>query len=694
MSKTHYTITVLFFLLIGNLVSSNTFAQSEIILEDSINQVKPDTINIGDTLDSTQKQDSIIILDTLNIVESRTLLNLTDSSLILGDSASSWQDSLKVVYYTGSIENFKLNRFTYIDTNTYDCQNIGNPLLTDQKLYATLSNIGEASRNIVFTPILTEGFYTGLETFSPYMYNVKDVKYYRQFVPYTEINYSMGSKKEQNFNVIFSRHIFKGLIIGIDFALNFSPSNESPYSRSGSNDQRVCATAQYFTPNKRYGLIANFIHNNLKVLENGGITNDSLFENNFETDRRIIPVNLSSTENFIRTSGFFVEQYFNIISPKNKSGKLRKIDPGNVSYSVNYQTNKFLYTDEKGYSSFYYNNSVPIDSTYTYDSLYQSKFENTFKWSNLGYQDDPASKIFYMYLGISYSQFKQTLPQDSVVLSYSQTKTFGGIAFNFGKSFLLDADAYYITGNYNQGDYGLNGTLRQYLGNINRNIGYLKFNLNLISRMPNWYFNNYNSNLYRWSNNFNKENYLMISGSYNFKSFSTGVKFTTVGNYTYLNDSIRPEQLSKGETILQIFAEGKIPLNKFGIETRVFFQQTSQPNVIRVPNFTGIIDLYFRTPIFKKAGTIQTGFQITYFTEYYAYDYMPELRMFYLQNEKMIGNYPYADFYFTLMVKRARLFFKLSHFNSYFRNYSYYLTPHYPAQDAYFRFGISWRFHD
>ena len=188
-----------------------------------------------------------------------------------------------------------------------------------------------------------------------------------------------------------------------------------------------------------------------------------------------------------------------------------------------------------------------------------------------------------------------------------------------------------------------------------------------------------------------KENYKY---SYNFKQIKAGVKFLTINNYTYLTDSIRPAQLTKAETVMQFFAEGTIPIKKFGINTRIVYQTTSQPNTIRFPDLTGVMDIYFRTQIFKKAGTIQTGFQVTYFSEYYADAYMPSLRLFHIQNEKKIGNYPYLDVYLTLMVKSARMFVKMSHFNSYFGNYNYYLAPNYPARDARFSFGVSWRFHD
>jgi hypothetical protein len=626
---------------------------------------------------------------------SRNIARNIDSTRInTSDTTLSALDSLRVVFFKGSIENRKLNRYNYIDTNTYHFQQF-DPLYINNGLYSTLSNIGMAAKNLVYTPTLSTGYFMGSSSFTKYLYQNKNVKYYYPIVPYTELRYVMASKKEQNFNVIFTREIFKGFTIGIDYALNYQPSKNSLYVRNGINDQRAFFTLQYYTKNKRYGIIANYLRNKIVVEENGGIKYDSIFEDNIESDRRVIPVNLMNASNMVKQRGFFIEQYFNFLPPKSTNDSVqRKIDPGNISYSIRYRRNQMIYTDGDTLTPFYIGHSFPLDSASTYDSLYQSELINTLRWSNIGYHEDPSNKIFYIYLGASHSIIKQMLPHDSVASNLTQLTPFGGIGFNFGRSFHLNVDVNYVFGNYNQDDYSIDAVLRQYLGNELRNIGFLKFGLNLTNKTPNWYYNNYQSNYYRWSNNLKKEKYLILSGSYNYKQISVGAVFNTIENYTYLNDSVQPKQIEKGETLLQLFAEGTIPMNKFGINTRLVYQTTSQPNIIRLPSFSGVMDIYFRSMIFKKAATIQTGFQATYFSEYYADAYMPELRLFYLQNNKKIGNYPYIDFYFTLMVKRARMFFKFAHFNSYFGDYRYYLAPNYPARDSRFCFGVSWRFHD
>ncbi|NQU34487.1 MAG: hypothetical protein HQ521_14745 [Bacteroidetes bacterium] len=662
----------------------DTIPSNDTIFSVSDTSVARSHNNIADT--------SFNIIDTISSIDSSYYGN--ESSNILIDSILSPIDSLIVYYFEGTIENLKLNNFSHIDTNTYDFQRF-DPLNVNNGLYSTLSNIGLAANNLVYTPTLSTGYYLGSSVFTNYIYHNDKVEYYKLFVPYTELNYVMGSKKEQNLNIVFTRKIFDGFTFGLDFTLNNSPPNRSPYLRSAVNDQRFYFTSQYYTKNKRYGVIANYLNNTIDVQENGGIEYDSIFTDNIEPDRRIIPINLADAQNKIKQSGFFIEQYFNILGPENKNDSVkRKIEPGNISYSFRYRRNRMFYSDNSTDSSFYFNNLPPLDSVSTFDSLTQVQIENTFRWSNIGYHENPKDKIFYMFLGASHNYITQQMPYDSVKTSYSQLTAFGGVAFNFGRSFHLSGNANYVFGDYNQDDYSVTVLLEQYLGTKERNIGYLNFGLDFTNKTPNWYYNNYQSNYYRWSNNLKKEKYLILSGSYHYKQLSAGAKFFTIENYTYINDSIRPMQIEKAETMLQVFAEGTIPLNKFGINTRVVYQTTSQPNIIRFPSITGTIDIYFRSPIFKKAAILQTGFQVMYFSEYYADAYMPELRLFYVQDKIKIGNYPYADFYLTLMVKRARLFFKMAHFNSYLGNYNYFLAPNYPARDARFYFGASWRFHD
>ena len=639
---------------------------------------------------NAQSDSTIIINDTTLISHDSIKPKLPDLSILNSDTVGPVVDSFSIKYFYSTVENLKKNKLYNIDTSLTKVHQF-DPLKVNNKLFSTLSNIGLAHKNLVFEPISATGYNMDIQSFSEYIFTNEKVKYYKLYIPQSKVEYITGSKKEQSLFVSLNREVIKNLSIGFYFELNNSPG---PYKRSNSNNTRVFFTGQYYTPSKRYGVIANYRNSRIRVEENGGIIYDSIFEENIETDRRVIDVNLNGASQKLIISGFYIEQYFNILKPQRKTDSTkRKIDAGNISHSINFIRNQLIYEDDNPISDFYSPFNQPLDSVSTFDSIYQTKLTNKLMWSSLGYNEDKISKFFYLYFGAKHDYITQTLAYDSVSISYSQISPFGGISLNLFRSLHLRAYGELIFGNYSSGDYKIKADITQHLGTIDKNIGSIDAGLLLLKRRPLWWYENYQSNRFRWTNDFKKETSMIIHGKYTWKEISGGFKFNTFSNYTYLDDSVKPKQAENAETHLQLFVEGTVPIKKFGINTRLVYQTTSKPSIIRVPEFSGLLNIYFKSTIFKKAGTIQTGFQFTYFTSYFADAYMPELRAFHLQNNKEIGNYLYADFYLTLNVKRANLFFKAAHLNSYLGNYSYYNAPHYPSRDARFYFGISWRFY-
>lgn len=329
-------------------------------------------------------QNDSILVDTNSFKQADTSLVVSDSTKIATDSNFVTKriarkkdslllgiDSTNVYYFAGSIDSLKLGNLRTLDTSTlyfhqYD------PLFKYNGLYSTLSNIGLAQIDLVFSPTQSIGYFMQNQSFEKYIYKNSQVKYYKQYIPYTEAEYVFGAKKEQNFKIIFSRELLRRFTFGVEFALNNSPGI---YANSKADDRRVFFTSQWYTKNKRYGFIANYLYDKLIVEENGGITYDSVFEDNLYPDRGIIPVNLTAATNTMKQSGFFVEQYFNLLKPDNDSST-RKIDVGSLSYSFHYQRNQMLYEDNDGFSSFYLGNSLPLDSTNTFDSVYQERIRN------------------------------------------------------------------------------------------------------------------------------------------------------------------------------------------------------------------------------------------------------------------------------------------------------------------------------
>ena len=633
----------------------------------------------------------------LSVVAQTDSISPTDSVLVkptktvrkLVSESKPPVDSTLVLYFFETSDNLRKGNLYSVDTTIVSFHQY-DPITRNYKMLATLSNIGTAHMSRVFSPPLSSGFLMHNLAFSNYLFTNKKIKYYKQTMPFSELWYVMGPKKEQNLEVTLSREIYKGFIFGLKVLMFNSPGL---YLNSKTDDKSVCFTGQYYTKNKRYGVVANYLHNKLILQENGGITNDTIFTKNLETDRRVIPVQLSSAQNNVKEAGFYLEQYFNLLKPERKNDtNLRKIDAGHLSYAIRYQRNQMIFTDKKPLSDFYATYAPPLDSAQTFDSAAQILFRNQFKWSSLGYNEDKLSRFFHLYFGINYDHIEQTLPYDSVKTIYNEISPFGGININILKSSYLEAKGEMVIGGYNNGDFSLDARLTQYLGTTARNAGKFRFELQILNRTPAWYFTHYQSNRFRWNLNLNKESYLLLQGAYQYRNLEGGVRFYTLSDYTYFNDSVFPKQMTKAGTVMLVYVKGDLRLGKFGLNGKLVYQKASQTSIIHLPDFSGTMNFYYHTPAFHHAATFQGGFQLKYFTRYFADAYMPEMRTFYVQNQTEIGNYLFADAYLTLKIKRARIFVKANNFTGYFEGYNYFSSPHYPAQDPGFYLGVSWKF--
>ncbi len=635
----------------------------------------------------------LLFLFSVIFIGIQPALAQADSMNVVADSVHLKTDSTSVFYFTGSLDSLTAGNLTYVDT-TLTYFNQFDPTEQKNRMFNTLSNVGLASYNRVFKPSTTVGYVMKSPAFAPYMCYNSQVAYYKLMRPYTQLQYVMGPKKEQSLQVTFSRKMSKQFTFGADLYLVNSPGQ---YANSKSDDKYVYFTSRYHTKNNRYAIIANYLHNKVIAHENGGIINDSLFIYNAEKDRSVIPVGLKTARNQVKSSGFYVGQTFNLQKPgMRRDSTPRKLAGGSVSYSFLYQRNLMLYTDEASRDTLFYENfPAAFDTVNTHDSVFQLKIRNRFLWSSLAYGQDNTDKVFRAYFGANYDHIAQLLPYDSVKYFNNQLIPFGGIALKLFQRSFLKASAEMVFGGYNNGDLKIEGSLLQYLGSVEKNVGQLYFRVKFVNRKPAWYFSEYSSNRFNWNLALQKERILSLTGEYRYKSVRTGVTFRSLGNYTFFNDSVYPQQAANPGSVTQIYADGTIPLHYFGINLRAVYQTTSMASLIHLPVLTGKMNLFFKKQIFKGAARLQTGVQLSYFTKYYADAYMPELRAFYTQHNKKIGDYLYLDVYASMKIRSFRFFLQGRNLLGFLggNNY-YYNSPGYPGADGGFYLGVSWKLYN
>ena len=613
------------------------------------------------------------------------------NTTLLHSNDSTHVDSTLVKYFYKTLDNQQLGDIKVWDTTTlaasfYDPTN---PLF---EYYQELSNSGHAHKNLEFSFPTSIGFNDNLISYDKFIITKDKILYPIVYQPFTEISYMMGGKKEQHINVIFCREFLPRFFLSMNLNVDFVPS---VYQRSYARNIFFNGNFRWNTKDERYGLNGYVFANKIEVYENGGITHDSIFVDGIETDKTVIPVNLMQASNLIRVSGFGINQYF-ILSNSDIVNE-RKIGLGRITYSIDYQRNRYVYKDTDLSSGFYDGFDPVLNPDETFDSLTFYTLKNEISWNSLSYGKYDSDIPFYLTFGAEHDYTHHKGYKDIVTgeqfgqIDYQNLRTKAGIIINLFKSTRITGKGELIFGGYHEGDFLLDGQWKQFLGTYKRNIGALVFDVNLTRQSPDWFEESYYSNNFRWENDFSPSTYLQLKGSYETPWFSIGMKQTTIDHYIYFGENAKPVQHTGTIYITSTFAKFDIKFSFLELSAFASMQITDHDNIIHLPLYYGKVKLGWNINLVKGISMMQPSVVLNYFTEYHADAYMPALRVFYLQNDVKVGNYPFLDFYLTFKLKRANIYVGYTNLYSFTTLKRYISTPHYPMRDPRFIFGLKWR---
>ena len=606
-------------------------------------------------------------------------------------------DSTNVKYFTQNLNNLTLGSIYTWDTTTL-LTSFYDKLEDPYKIYQTLSNSGLAHKDINFTFPCKLGFNTEHPSFSSYLHTLDNIKFPITLQPFTNITYMMGDKKEQHLDVLFCREFLPRFFITLNYDIDFSPGL---YKRSKSQNSFFNGNFRYNTKNERYGISGYYFHDKINIQENGGIVDDNTFIKDLESDKSIISVNITNATNLIKSSGFALDQYFNILSPNIKDTrdttyKKNKIGIGRINHHFSYQNNKYVYDDSNPLSYFYQNFDPVIDSTRTFDSIHFYNIKNVIYWNTLGYKKYNNDIPFYLTLGLEHNYTHHAGYYDYITQerfnkqNLSNLRVNAGIIINILKSTRITANTQIITTGYQAGDFFIKGQWKQFLGTSRKNFGVLKFDVNFNRQSADWFEEYYYSNNFRWDNDFKPSTSLLLHGSYELPFLEIGIKHTNINNYIYFGTDARPQQHSENIGVSSLYTTFCVNLNR--LEFIGFASlQTTNTDVIHIPTFQGKIKLAYNITLVKNISSMQPSIAVNYFTKYYADAYMPALRTFYLQNDVEVGNFPYIDLCVTFKIKRANIFVQYTNMYSLTKYNAYFTTPHYPMRDSRFCLGVNWR---
>ncbi|MDY6436998.1 MAG: putative porin [Bacteroidales bacterium] len=614
------------------------------------------------------------------------LLHVNDSTRV---------DSTAVRYFYDRLENQQLGNVQIWDTTTL-LASFYDPTNQLYEYYQELSGSGHAHNNMEFSFPAFIGFNDRLPSYEKFIITKDKIRYPIVYQPFTEIKYMVGSKKEQHLGVLFCRQLLPRFYLTLCYNIDFAPS---VYIRSYAQNYYFMGNFRWNTRNGRYGLNGYYFTNKVDVYENGGITHDSIFTDLIETDKSVIDVNLSSASNLLRVSGFGLNQHF-VLSDSDKPNDTvnrRRIGLGRINYSFDFQKNSYVYNDKDPLSSFYSAYDAVLDSTQTFDSLSFYTIRNEISWSSLTYGKYNNDIPFYLTFGAEHNYTQHNGYTDLLTgerfgkVNYQNIRVKAGIIINLFKSTRITGKGELILSDYQAGDFILSGQWKQFLGTYTKNIGALVFDVNLSRKSPDWFEEYYYSNNFRWQNDFSPATYMRLSGSYQIRWITLGLKQTTIDHYIYFGENAKPVQYTGTLNVTSAYAKFDVKLRHFEIAGMASMQVTDNDNVLHLPLVYGKLKLGWNIRLVKGVSILQPAVVINYFTEYYADAYMPALRVFHLQNDVKIGNYPFLDINLTIKLKRANLYVAYTNVYSLSNDNRYFTTPHYPMRDSKIMFGLRWR---
>lgn len=625
--------------------------------------IPPDTLN-----------NKAISSDTLHIHEHHAHEDHTHEHI------PSSKDSLKVSYiYLHEYRSEKPAVYANDTTLTYSQQQ--DPAFSGMNFYQTLGNQGLATKNMLFEATDALILDYGIHSNSLYQTTPYNLKAFQSYKPYTILDYSQGpsgDRREAQLNVDHGQYLAKNLGVGAKLYMN---SSLGDYDRQKAQNFQVAFHGRFKSESERYAIAAAYINNNTTWYDNGGIKYDSVFEQNLEPNRKLILVNRSDASTEIRDVWVYASQYFYLLSPENYNVSL-----GKFGMDTYYNRSKYQYWDEDP-DTLRYPAFFSPDPTNTFDSTSVTRIMNDLYWTS-----SKAGKE--RLLNIKGGVIVQNMAvhhHDTVSYQLNWLTTYGEISLNPDSVTSVWAKVALTAGTNAAENFLLQGTAKRKFSFGNLNASVKAYNSDPGFALLNMYSSHYKWNLLGFKD---IRNFEMGINFLNDKNTQGGIRYNTVYNHTYLDQSILPAQESSSIHLLRAWVTQDFSLWKIDFSAKAVYQYVSNRDIIRLPEFMGKLSFQFYQPMFDNALYTRIGFDVLYTSGFYGDAYAPALKQFYLQDTKKTGNYPFVDAYIKLQVKRARIFVMFTHVNSGLLGYDYYLTPHYPMKDRYLKYGVSWFFHD
>ncbi len=571
----------------------------------------------------------------------------------------------------------------------------------------------------------------------PGFYKTPDnIYFYQVQKPYTLLGYHSSLNKDYQLHVTHTQNINNHWNYALDYHL-FSPTGA--FANSSATDHLVDLTTNYYSHDARYQLSAGFIWQRFVVGENNGLSNIEDYISKRNSNLTGLPVNDTRRMSFTGDRTLFVRQSFNTVR---QFEWYRPIKEQAVDTIVTYDTLHIAHFDTAihdtvivdsvtstttyqlrdtivGYDTLQphkphaYNTGVfALDlqwdkQKYRYvDSTLYHRLSATIYWTNDAYPDHRWHNPLKLYGGIRPEV--ATLRLDPSIYADSTLREmalypFARVELSPWPAAILNvlAEATPTLSDYNL-DAQLTFPFRDSLGNSNQSLS-LRAVVKACSPELIYTAQNQRHDYYqpapirsvgtrRLELNYHRADLLDIHLAAHHISHNIWLQQRTLDDNTTILIPCQPD----GSALL---LQGRLNLyltltHWLHYDMQQIVQYSSNQDLVRVPLFASKNSIYSDFYLFNHVLHTQVGIDLRYHTLFKADGYDPMLGVFYRQNETEVGNYLWADLFINLQIKRATIYAKAGHLNSYLEQQAHCIIPGYPSKQFGFYFGLTWKFFD
>ncbi len=616
------------------------------------------------------------------------------------------EDSITIYYrYLDSTRNYKL------DSSIVDFSR----RFPVPPAYVYLGNSGSPARSILFSPSFTAGWDPGFHALDIYKWTVDRARFFNTTRPYSEINYMLASKAEQQIELLHTQNIKPNWNVLGQYRLIAAPGYFNNQKTSHNN---YLLTSWYQSVNKRYNNYFVLLANKLQASENGGIVDTLNYLRLPEyTDRFTIPTKLGGDSdygtNFFNTkigTGNRYSDFTVLLRQQYDLGRKDSLVTDSTviplffprlrfEHTIRHTNHRFLFEDQVGDSAYYQ----------TYYDITLARSIDTFSvretWKELFndfsiYQFPDARNLHqFIRLGASFQNFsgRFTNGQSSFynIIGHAEYRN-----RTRNQKWDIEANGKLYFAGLNAGDYQAYASLQRLLGS---RIGYLQLGFENVNRTPSFIYDNRSSFHLAPATSFSKEN-----STHLFASFLQPVlrlrlsgHYYLATNYTYVTGFYQLNQASALFNVLQVAAQKTFRFGRkkqFNLHSDVYVQQVIGNAPVNVPLVFTRNRLAYEGNLGFRNLDIALGLESKYHTAYKADNYSPVLGQFQYQDTAVIRNLPDIAAYVHFRIRSFKAFVRAENLNTMsfsdgfgFTNNNLAATG-YPYPGFLFRLGIYWGF--